>query len=84
MPLPKNQEHDNAPYSAEDLRNFAEQVRSACIDAALQGYEDARMSGLCHEGAWENAISAIQLVDLAKQASHVQLPKEEIHKRTER
>lgn len=43
---------------------LAEDVRRACIEAALEGYERAAMSGLCHEGAWEAAISAIRMVDL--------------------
>lgn len=28
------------------------------VDAAVGAYETARMDGLCHEGAWEVAISA--------------------------
>lgn len=28
------------------------------VDAAVEAYETARMDGLCHEGAWEVAISA--------------------------
>jgi hypothetical protein len=47
----------------EELRT-AEAVREACIRAALDGYERAAMSGLCAEGAWEAAISAIRMVDL--------------------
>ena len=43
---------------------LAEAIRQACIEAALQGYENAAISGLCHEGAWEAAISAIRMVDL--------------------
>ncbi|MDT0634305.1 hypothetical protein [Spectribacter hydrogenoxidans] len=39
---------------------LAERVREACIEAAIQGYEDAAMAGLCHEGCWEAAISAIR------------------------
>ena len=42
----------------------AELIRSALIQAALHGYEQAAMSGLCHEGAWEAAISAMRRVDL--------------------
>jgi len=49
--------------SQEELRT-AEAVREACIRAALDGYERAAMSGLCAEGAWEAAISAIRMVDL--------------------
>jgi hypothetical protein len=47
----------------EELRT-AEAVREACVRAALEGYERAAMSGLCAEGAWEAAISAIRMVDL--------------------
>ena len=36
----------------EELRT-AEAVREACVQAALEGYERAAMSGLCAEGAWE-------------------------------
>ncbi len=49
----------------EALR-MAEVVRSACIDAALNGYENAAISGLCHEGAWEAAIGAMRMLDLEK------------------
>ncbi len=43
---------------------LAETIRAACIQAALAGYEDARMSGLCHEGAWECAIDAIRSLNI--------------------
>ena len=45
-------------------RHLAEAVREACIQAALKGYERALISGLCREGAWEAAVSAIRMVDL--------------------
>lgn len=45
-------------------QELAEAVRQACIQAALAAYEDAGMSGLCAEGRWEAAISAIQSLDL--------------------
>lgn len=43
---------------------LAERVHEACVQAALDGYERAAMSGLCREGSWEAAISAIRMVDL--------------------
>ena len=43
---------------------IAEKVRTACVQAALQGYEQASLSGLCHEGAWEAAIDAMRRMDL--------------------
>lgn len=54
----------NIPLSTDDKRRIAEAIRQACIEAALEGYESAGISGLCHEGAWENAISAIRRLDL--------------------
>lgn len=48
----------------EARRRLAEQIRAACIQAALDGYEQAAMDGLCHEGAWEVAVGAIRMVDL--------------------
>lgn len=50
--------------SGERDRRLAERVRAACIQAALEGYEDAAIRGLCGEGAWEAAIGAIQRLDL--------------------
>ena len=47
-----------------DEHTLAEAVRRACIRAAQDGYEQARFDGLCHEGAWENAIGAMQKLDL--------------------
>jgi hypothetical protein len=48
---------------AEALR-VAEGVREACIGAALAGYEDASIRGVCHEGAWETAVGAIRSAPL--------------------
>ncbi len=42
----------------------AEQIRDALIQAALDGYEQAAISGLCEEGRWEAAISAMRRLDL--------------------
>lgn len=43
---------------------LAEAVRAACLDAAMRAYEDAGISGLCHEGRWEIAVQAIRTLDL--------------------
>lgn len=42
----------------------AERVRSACIEAARAGYQDAAIAGLCAEGALEAALGAIDRLDL--------------------
>lgn len=44
----------------------AEAVRQACIEAALAAYEDAGIAGLCAEGRWEAAISAMQSLDVER------------------
>ena len=48
-----------------DKTKLAETVRNACLKAALRAYEDAGISGLCHEGRWEYAVQAIQGLDLS-------------------
>ncbi len=50
--------------SNEGLLSLAENVRSACIEAAIRGYEQASLSGLCHEGAWEAALDAVRQLNL--------------------
>ncbi len=57
-------EHPAQPVNALLLRGYAQAVRAACVEAAISGYEDAAISGLCREGAFEAAISAIRVVDL--------------------
>lgn len=50
--------------SLSDQHEFARQVREQCINTAVQAYEDASISGLCGEGAFEAAISAIRMMDI--------------------
>jgi hypothetical protein len=52
------------PTNVEKLQQMAEVIRQICINAAIDGYETAASDGLCHEGAWEAAISAMQTVEL--------------------
>lgn len=53
--------------SSEQLTVSGEGVVTAVPDAALQTaltvYQNARMDGLCHEGAWECAVTAVRLFD---------------------
>jgi formiminotetrahydrofolate cyclodeaminase len=57
---------------ARDLaRRLTAAVREACVDAAIDGYERASISGLCHEGAWEAAVSAIRMAALDALAERV-------------
>ena len=47
-----------------DGRDRAEAVRGALIEAALDAYEDAGLSGLCAEGRWEAAVAAMRSLDV--------------------
>ena len=59
----------SASRSDKSVYKLAETVRAACIRAAIEGYENASISGLCGEGAFEAAISAIRMLDLDKLAN---------------
>lgn len=52
-----------------DPRPLVEPVRTALIDAALTAYEDAAIRGVCADGAWEVAITAMRRLDLSRIAS---------------
>ena len=54
----------NEQVAVNEKQRLAEAVRAACVKAALEGYERAAISGLCHEGAWECAVDAIRTLDL--------------------
>jgi hypothetical protein len=56
---------------AREAARLAEAVRSACVKAALEGYERARMDGLCDEGALEVAMDAVRSLDLASLIENV-------------
>ncbi len=47
-----------------DVERLAEEVRAALVQSALQAYEDAALRGLCSEGAWEVAVTAMRRLDL--------------------
>lgn len=49
-----------------DASRIASAVRSACVQAALEGYERAQIAGLCQEGAWEAAVDAMRMLDLTR------------------
>lgn len=50
--------------SLTDQYDIARQVRNECIQTALSAYENASMSGLCGEGAFEAAVSAMRMLDV--------------------
>jgi hypothetical protein len=61
--MPASDHPADTPALAE-RRRIAERVRAACLEAARQGYAQAAVAGLCHEGAMEAALGAIEMLDL--------------------
>ncbi len=47
-----------------DTRRLATTIRDACVRALLEGYEQAAIDGLCHEGAFEAALDALRSLDI--------------------
>lgn len=45
--------------TVEELK-LAETVRKACVEILQRTYEEAGISGLCHEGRWEYALDVLQ------------------------
>ena len=52
-------------HRADTSSVVAEAVRAACLDAARLAYEDAGIRGLCADGRWEAALTAIRQLDLS-------------------
>lgn len=46
------------------MSRWSEELREACVRAALEAYEDGGIRGLCAEGRFELAIEAIRALDL--------------------
>jgi hypothetical protein len=61
--MPASDHSADTPGRVE-RRRIAERVRAACLEAARQGYAQAAVAGLCHEGALETSLGAIEMLDL--------------------
>jgi len=53
------------PHRTDTESLAAERVRAACLDAAIQAYEDAGIRGLCADGRWEAALAAMRRLDVS-------------------
>lgn len=51
-------------------------VRKVCLEVAVQAYEEAGISGLCAEGRWEAAISAMESLEVGESLSLLPAPAE--------
>lgn len=49
---------------ADDRLGLAEAIRDALVAHAILAFEDAGLQGLCCEGAWEAAVSAMRRIDM--------------------
>lgn len=50
--------------TSKQQSDLARRVHEACIQTALSAYESASISGLCGEGAFEAAISAMRMMKI--------------------
>ncbi len=51
---------------AQAAARLADRVRQACLDAAVAGYEEGGLGGLCAEGRWELAVDRVRSLDLER------------------
>ncbi|HEY7163346.1 MAG TPA: acetyltransferase [Candidatus Binatia bacterium] len=56
----------------ENLQQFAERVRAACLEVLIEAYDDAGLQGICAEGRWEAAVGALRRLDLTRIVDEVQ------------
>lgn len=61
------------PESASSARPIAAAVTDPCLQAALAAYENARLDGLCHDGAWECATAVVTACVSPEAAAREQL-----------
>lgn len=54
--------HETGTTTGE--RRVAEAVHAACLRELIQAYEEACISGLCGEGAFEAAVGRLRELDL--------------------
>jgi hypothetical protein len=52
-------------HRADTSSVVAEAVRAACLNVARLASEDAGIRGLCADGRWEAALTAIRRLDLS-------------------
>ena len=60
-----NQEGNIEDYLSKQNRlRIAAAIKGACLKAAVEAYEDAKIRGLCQEGAWELAVDCMKSLDV--------------------
>jgi hypothetical protein len=61
---PPGREPEGHLMADDSTDPLADAIRRALIDAAESAYDDAGIQGLCAEGRWEAAVSAMRVVDV--------------------
>ena len=58
--------NNSPPDNGDGNEALAFAIRDACVQTALNAYENARMDGLCHDGAWEGAGGAMRVLNVRR------------------
>jgi pentatricopeptide repeat protein len=53
---------------------LAESVRKACLENLQRSYEEAGISGLCHEGRWEYALDVLRNLSMENLLKDIRRP----------
>ena len=53
---------------------FAEAVRKTCLEILQRSYEEAGISGLCHEGRWEYALDVLHGLSIENLLKNISRP----------
>jgi pentatricopeptide repeat protein len=53
---------------------LAESVRKACLENLQRSYEEAGISGLCHEGRWEYALDVLRNLSMENLLKDISRP----------
>jgi pentatricopeptide repeat protein len=53
---------------------LAESVRKACLENLQRSYEQAGISGLCHEGRWEYALDVLRNLSMENLLKDISRP----------
>ena len=53
---------------------LAEAVRETCLEIQQRSYEEAGISGLCHEGRWEYALDVLRGMSIEKLLKNINRP----------
>lgn len=56
--------HNSTQLSSAQLHKLAALIRDHCQEQVNDAYHNARMDGLCADGAWEFAVDSLRTINL--------------------